>query len=330
MTDHKQNDNANRELASTTAESGNAAAFAAEEMTTRPLKMLAERGDRSIDRGEYDNAIADYADVLESCHTDGRTPPLLIDQIQQKLQQARNCLRWTLTAGGDPEHHLIPDEARDPVRNASLPNGYLLTIDSQVILEHYPSTPEGCREATRVAEVTAFDVDERNSLKSLAGRDDFDLVIYACEGQRATQVCRTQALRGPGFQDALDGLLVVFRQLNAPVPSCWRPGLRWQAEAHSRWDERYHAIGMCWVCDPESVKSPGERSVGYGPSVDYLFVLDGWRRNGIAAALIDACRKRWPDLSLGAGATDEGEAFLNAYAASHPECMPKSEARAQA
>lgn len=191
-------------------------------------------------------------------------------------------------------------------------------------------TPEGCREATRVAQVTAFDVEERNSLRSLAGGDDFDLVIYACEGQRATQVCRTKALPGPGFQDALDGLLVVFRQLNAPVPWCWKPGLRWQAEDNSRWDERYHAIGMCWVCDPESVKSPGERPVGYGPSVDYLFVLDGWRRNGIAAALIDACRKRWPDLSLGSGTTDEGVAFLNAYAASHPECMSKRDADALA
>lgn len=101
-------------------------------MTSRPLKMLVERGDRSIDRGQYDNAIADYADVLECCHTGRRTPPLLLVQIQQKPQQARNCLRWTLTAGGDPEHHLLPDEARDLVRNASLGTARKLTLETGV------------------------------------------------------------------------------------------------------------------------------------------------------------------------------------------------------
>ncbi len=47
--------------------------------------------------------------------------------------------------------------------------------------------------------------------------------------------------------------------------------------------------------------------------MDYLFVLDDWRHNGIAAALIDACWKRWPDLSLGVGVTEAGEAFLKTY-----------------
>ncbi len=87
-------------------------------------------------------------------------------------------------------------------------------------------------------------------------------MIYACEGPRITQVCRTQALPKSGpIEGTLDGLLVIFRQLQAPVPWLWRPGIRWQAEAHLRWDERYHAIGICWVTDPESAKFPDEPRV---------------------------------------------------------------------
>jgi GNAT superfamily N-acetyltransferase len=292
-----------------------------------PVQLLLERGDSSMERGEYDNALADYSDALECCLTDSSIPPHSTNYVQVQLRHAQDSLRWTLTSGGDPNHHLIPDEAREIVRNASLPSGHLLTVDSEVILGQYPLTPEGCQEATREAELTAFEIKERKHLRNLASRDDFDFVIYACDDGQITQVCRTEALPWPArFEGTLDGLLVIFRQLHAPVPWCWRPGLRWQAEAHVRSDERYHALGVCWMCDPESVKAPGKCRVGYGPSVDYLFVLDGWRRNGIATGFINACRKRWPGLKLGSGATDEGVAFLNAYSEAHPEDKSENEA----
>lgn len=290
----------------------------ADELGPLPIRKLVDRGDSRMNQGEYDDAIAEYGDALECCLADASIPLDFTNQVQTKLKNARNCLRLTLEAGGDPDHYLLQDEFRDTVRNAQLPSAYLLTIDSESILDYYPLTPEGCQEATREAEVIGFDPKNRQSLRHLASRDDFDFVIYASDGRRLTQVCRTQIMPGPGLFDCLDGLLVIFRQLQAPVPWCWKPGIRWQAEAHLRWDERYHTIGICWVCDPDSAKSPGDPHMGC-PGVDYLFVLDDWRRNRIATALVDACRKRWPDLTLSAGTSDAGVAFLQSYAAARPE-----------
>lgn len=287
-----------------------------DEQVPFPVWLIVARGESYTDRGEYHHAVDSYFDAVACCDADPSTPSHVTDGVEAKLRHGLACLRWTLASGGDPDHHLLPDEARDTVRKACLPTGYLLTIDGEVAIGCYPLTPEGCQEATREAELTAFDTEQREGLRHLAGRDDFDLVIYACDGRRATQVCRTQAMPGPGPQDGLsDGLLVVFRQLHAPVPWCWKPGIRWQAEAHLRWDERYHAIGICWVCDPASAKDPGVTRGWVDPCVDYLFVLDGWRRGGVATAIIDACRKRWPDLDPGEGATEEGVAFLKAYTA---------------
>ncbi len=108
----------------------------------------------------------------------------------------------------------------------------------------------------------------------------------------------------------------VFRQLFDPMPRSWRAGMYWQVEAHPE-GEHSCPVGLCWVVDTSIILPPERKHEAYSPIVDFLFVLDSYRRAGVATALIDACRQRWPDLELTGTVSPEGEAFLKAYEERH-------------
>jgi GNAT superfamily N-acetyltransferase len=92
-------------------------------------------------------------------------------------------------------------------------------------------------------------------------------------------------------------LQIVFRPVQE-VPDHWEPGMKWYVEAHRR---PYHyplGFAVVGVYPPETV----------GTCLLYLFVLDEHRGEGIARALAEACRQRWPEIE--ASHTDQVERRL--------------------
>jgi GNAT superfamily N-acetyltransferase len=80
-------------------------------------------------------------------------------------------------------------------------------------------------------------------------------------------------------------LEIVFRRVQE-VPSHWVPGVKWYVEAHRR--PYHYPLGFAVVGDypPETA----------GTLLLYVFVVDAHRGEGIARALAEACRERWPAL----------------------------------
>ena len=62
-------------------------------------------------------------------------------------------------------------------------------------------------------------------------------------------------------------------------------------------EEMAYSIAQAWVY------------MGSDPYVDWLFVMDEYRRRGIGTALLGAVRERWPDVEFDA-VTEAGERFL--------------------
>jgi len=97
--------------------------------------------------------------------------------------------------------------------------------------------------------------------------------------------------------------MILFRQLNDPIPPDWIPGLHWQVEYHDDACDCSYPLGIAWVSAP----LPSD----YGnANVDYVQVADHERRKGIATALIAACRERWPGLWLTDAISEAGEGLL--------------------
>jgi GNAT superfamily N-acetyltransferase len=105
-------------------------------------------------------------------------------------------------------------------------------------------------------------------------------------------------------------LAILFRQMDNPVPDKWVAGLRWQIEAHLDGGERPHPIGLAWVSDPAPLPpGSGCRERARPAWLDFILVLEGYRRHGVATALVRACRERWPGLWLTPGITEDGWAL---------------------
>ena len=94
---------------------------------------------------------------------------------------------------------------------------------------------------------------------------------------------------------------ILFRLLEDPVSQTWGQSPRWQVEFHE-FDGISVPVGLAWVA--EYAEEYG------GPTLLYLLVADGWRRQGIATTLIKECRKRWPHLQMLEAISDAGEALL--------------------
>jgi hypothetical protein len=77
-----------------------------------------------------------------------------------------------------------------------------------------------------------------------------------------------------------DPILVLFRQLNAPVPDGRKSGMHWQVEVYETAAGYPSApVGLCWVLDPAENLPPDRGHEVYLPaSVDDLLVADGRRR----------------------------------------------------
>lgn len=96
---------------------------------------------------------------------------------------------------------------------------------------------------------------------------------------------------------------VLFRRLDAPVASWSKPGIRWAVEYWRK--EMAYPIAQAWVV------------MDYGPYIDWLFVMDEYRRQGIGTALLEAITARWPDVEFDSF-TELGELFLDRYEARRP------------
>jgi len=104
---------------------------------------------------------------------------------------------------------------------------------------------------------------------------------------------------------------ILFRRLTDPVPTTWELP-HWQAEYHEHFEGPGVPLGLAWITerpDHDDEGQPMEPALA-GPHLDYIEVLDGWRRLGIGKALLLACMRRWPDLRLSGPATGEGELLL--------------------
>lgn len=102
--------------------------------------------------------------------------------------------------------------------------------------------------------------------------------------------------------------VILFRRLDEPVAPWSSPGIRWVVEF---WvPDMAYPIGQAWVMDIPP--SPGFENTKLDPYLDWLYVMDEYRRKGIAGKLLDACRGRWPNMNYD-GATDAGEAFCDSY-----------------
>lgn len=110
-------------------------------------------------------------------------------------------------------------------------------------------------------------------------------------------------------------LEILFVDRSAVRPSHWGAG-HWAVEAHPYGDEQGYPAGTCWVFVPAPCP---DHSRQLHPIVDMIYVVDHYRRRGIAERLIAACRERWPDLEF-TDAISEGGAGLLAKVKIAPVC----------
>ncbi len=105
-------------------------------------------------------------------------------------------------------------------------------------------------------------------------------------------------------------LTFLYRQLDNPIPDDWHAGVHWLVEAYSTDHECSHPVGLCWVSDPSILKTANWEGDDYPATLDFILVEDHYRRQGVAMALVQACRQRWKNLVLTNAVSAVGEAFL--------------------
>jgi GNAT superfamily N-acetyltransferase len=89
---------------------------------------------------------------------------------------------------------------------------------------------------------------------------------------------------------------IVFRQTDSPIASSGYPGELWSVE--------YRRPGVALpVAEAWVHASP------HGAYLGLLFVVEGYRRQGIGTALFGAIRQRWPNVEYDA-VTEAGEEFV--------------------
>lgn len=88
---------------------------------------------------------------------------------------------------------------------------------------------------------------------------------------------------------------IIFRRLDEPVASWSKPGGRWAVEYWRK--EMAYPVALAWVSMP------------YSPYIDWLYVMEGYRRRGIGSAMLEAIKARWPDVEFDAF-TESGEHFI--------------------
>lgn len=104
---------------------------------------------------------------------------------------------------------------------------------------------------------------------------------------------------------------IIFRQIINPRPGDWTPAMHWYVEFHSDTHDMAYPLGIAFV----SAHSQMKACVGHSASLDFIYVCDQERRQGVATKLIAAVRARWPDIYLGEAISEAGEGLLAALPA---------------
>ncbi len=166
------------------------------EATCQISQAFTARGDTFLANGQYHLAISDYGDALNHRFA-GYLGFQYNPEAYRNRYQALHCLAWFFRAKGNPNHPDpdMPPWARDAVRKAKVPHGYLVVADNGNILAHRPLTPEGREEAIAFADELADTPDLRLQINNLylAESDEFDTAVYRYDGTTLEEVHRASA-----------------------------------------------------------------------------------------------------------------------------------------
>src|SRR5438132_13160243 len=102
---------------------------------------------------------------------------------------------------------------------------------------------------------------------------------------------------------------VVFVNLESATPGV--PGANWQASHY----EPGHAFptGVAWLLAPPPGMPVAADPVGPRPIILYVLVGDEFRRRGVTARLVRACRRRWPSVELSGPVSAGGAALCRKF-----------------
>ncbi len=110
--------------------------------------------------------------------------------------------------------------------------------------------------------------------------------------------------------------MIIFRRINENVPSNWLPGLHWYVEFHDDDYDMPFPLGIGFVtaygCEPD-------HGSDISPYLDFVLVADQHRRNGVATAIVEACRQRWPNIKLMDEISELGSHLLESLDTQQPE-----------
>jgi GNAT superfamily N-acetyltransferase len=109
---------------------------------------------------------------------------------------------------------------------------------------------------------------------------------------------------------------IIFRPWGQIVPRGGLPDHTWQVEYHEGLGV---PLGVAWVLAPPASPKGKKRPGGaFKPYLKFVLVSDEYRREGIATRLIEACRERWPDLSLTRPVSRAGLALYRRFQSPRP------------
>ncbi len=166
------------------------------EATRQISRTFTARGDAFRANGEYQLAISDYGDALNHRFA-GEMGYLYNPEAYHNRRQALACLGWFFRARGNPNHADpdMPDWAREAVRKANVPHGYLVVAADENILGHCQLTPEGHDEAVAFADELADNPELRFNIDNLylVETDEFDAAVYRYDGSALEEVYRAPA-----------------------------------------------------------------------------------------------------------------------------------------
>lgn len=166
------------------------------EATHQISRAFTARGDAFLANGEYHLAISDYGDALNHRFA-GYLGFQYNPEAYCNRYKALHCLAWFFRAKSNPDHPDpdMPSWARDAVRKARIPHGYLVVAADENILAHCPLTPEGREEAIAFADELADTPDLRFQIDNLylAESDEFDTTVYRYDGTSLEEVHRAPA-----------------------------------------------------------------------------------------------------------------------------------------
>lgn len=97
--------------------------------------------------------------------------------------------------------------------------------------------------------------------------------------------------------------VILFRCITGNKPCHWIDGMHWYVEFHHCEADMAYPIGMAFVTVPP-------KGAKIALCVDYIWVAVHFRRQGVANAIIKACKERWPDLWLTEAISKAGQALI--------------------